>query len=216
VCVCVCVCVWLSRKPVSQVVVINHVPLCYCCARQSVRRFAFCFRVLGDHWRCNGKEIERYSTRRNPIAKNTLPIFILINKFKTRLGEIKANVSNANSYQKTKHPRLGLLNATEWLRFIEVHTVHHTRQLKRIRRKLTVDSWKFEIQKSIFYPNCPVLNTQYSLLNTTMIKQFRSIYALNIILLIGISILIRIDIIVTLFVFSLNSFIENLNLMQVI
>ena len=65
---------------------------------------------------------------------------ILINKFKTRLGEIKAKISNANSYQKTKHPRLGLLNAKEWLRFIEVHTVHHTRQLKRISRKLRIEN----------------------------------------------------------------------------
>ena len=65
---------------------------------------------------------------------------ILINKFKTRLGEIKAKISNANSYQKTKHPRLGLLNGKEWLRFIEVHTVHHTRQLKRISRKLRIEN----------------------------------------------------------------------------
>jgi hypothetical protein len=65
---------------------------------------------------------------------------ILINKFKNRLGEVKSNINNANPYQKTKHPRLGLLNANEWLRFIEVHTIHHTRQLKRIGRKLTVDS----------------------------------------------------------------------------
>jgi hypothetical protein len=65
---------------------------------------------------------------------------ILINKFKTRLEEIQSNINNANPYQKAKHPRLGLLNAKEWLRFIEVHTIHHIRQLKRISRKLTVDS----------------------------------------------------------------------------
>lgn len=64
----------------------------------------------------------------------------LIAKFKIRLGEIKSKIHKANPYQKTKHPRLGLLNAKEWFRFIEVHTVHHTRQLKRIGRKLTVDS----------------------------------------------------------------------------
>jgi len=28
------------------------------------------------------------------------------------------------------------LNAEEWFRFIEVHTVHHTRQLRRIGRRL--------------------------------------------------------------------------------
>jgi hypothetical protein len=84
------------------------------------------------------KAPEKIAAMTTKISKEDA--FILINKFKTRLGEIKANVSNANSYQKTKHPRLGLLNAKEWLRFIEVHTAHHTRQLKRIRRKLKVDS----------------------------------------------------------------------------
>jgi len=64
----------------------------------------------------------------------------LIAKFKIRLGEIKSKIHKANTYQKTKHPRLGLLNAKQWFRFIEVHTVHHTRQLKRIEKMLTVDS----------------------------------------------------------------------------
>ncbi len=64
----------------------------------------------------------------------------LIAKFKIRLGEIKSKIHKANPYQKAKHPRLGLLNAKEWFRFIEVHTLHHTRQLKRIGRKLTVDT----------------------------------------------------------------------------
>jgi hypothetical protein len=65
---------------------------------------------------------------------------ILINKFKNRLGEVKSNMNNANPYQKTKHPRLGLLNAKEWLRFIEVHTIHHTRQLRRIGRQLRIEN----------------------------------------------------------------------------
>ncbi len=60
----------------------------------------------------------------------------LIAKFKIRLGEIKSKINKSNPYQKTKHPRLGLLNAKQWFRFIEVHTVHHTRQLKRIGREL--------------------------------------------------------------------------------
>jgi hypothetical protein len=64
----------------------------------------------------------------------------LINKFKTRLGEVISNINDANPYQKTKHPRLGLLNAQEWFRFIEVHTVHHIKQLKRIGRQLRIEN----------------------------------------------------------------------------
>ena len=45
----------------------------------------------------DGKEIERYSTKRNPIAKNTLPIFILINNYTASAGEILAGCLKINS-----------------------------------------------------------------------------------------------------------------------
>ena len=61
----------------------------------------------------------------------------LIIKFKMRLDEIKPQIKKANPYQKAKHPRLGLLNAKQWFRFIEIHSIHHTRQLKRINAHLT-------------------------------------------------------------------------------
>ncbi len=64
----------------------------------------------------------------------------LIIKFRRRLTELKDKVEKADKHQKIKHPRLGLLNARQWWRFIEIHTRHHTRQLKRIKKKLTVDS----------------------------------------------------------------------------
>lgn len=60
----------------------------------------------------------------------------LIIKFKMRLDEIKPQLKKADPYQKAKHPRLGLLNAKQWFRFIEIHTIHHTRQLKRIGKQL--------------------------------------------------------------------------------
>lgn len=60
----------------------------------------------------------------------------LINKFKMRLDEVKPQIKNAHPYQKAKHPRLGLLNAKQWFRFIEIHTIHHIRQLKRIAARL--------------------------------------------------------------------------------
>ena len=60
----------------------------------------------------------------------------LIVKFKNRLSDIRQRIKNADSHQKIKHPRLGLLNAKQWFRFIEVHTIHHTKQLKRISSKI--------------------------------------------------------------------------------
>lgn len=63
----------------------------------------------------------------------------LILKFKLRLQEISQQVNAADPHQKIKHPRLGLLNAKQWFRFIEVHTIHHTKQLKRIENQLGKD-----------------------------------------------------------------------------
>ena len=64
----------------------------------------------------------------------------LIVKFRSRLTDLKNKVDKADKYQKIKHPRLGLLNARQWLRFIEIHTIHHTRQLKRIKNQLRMES----------------------------------------------------------------------------
>jgi hypothetical protein len=58
----------------------------------------------------------------------------LLMKFKTRLTEIQSQIHLADPNQKIEHPRLGLLNGQQWLRFIEVHTIHHTKQLKRINK----------------------------------------------------------------------------------
>lgn len=62
----------------------------------------------------------------------------LIVKFKSRLSAIKSRIRDADPQQKIKHPRLGLLNAKQWLRFIEIHTIHHTKQLKRISSQLKI------------------------------------------------------------------------------
>jgi carboxyl-terminal processing protease len=45
----------------------------------------------------HGKEIERYQTKRNPIIKGKLPIFILINNYTASAGEILAGCLKINS-----------------------------------------------------------------------------------------------------------------------
>ena len=60
----------------------------------------------------------------------------LIRNFNQRLEELVPQVSQATSGQKAKHPRLGLLDAQQWLRFIEIHTKHHEKQLLRIKKQL--------------------------------------------------------------------------------
>jgi hypothetical protein len=83
------------------------------------------------------KAPKRIASMVKQISKEEAKTLIL--KFKLRLNEISQQVNAADPHQKIKHPRLGLLNAKQWFRFIEVHTIHHTRQLKRIEKQLGKD-----------------------------------------------------------------------------
>jgi len=56
----------------------------------------------------------------------------LIVKFQARLAEIAPRIDKATKYHKVKHPRLGHFNALQWFRFIQIHTLHHEKQLARI------------------------------------------------------------------------------------
>ncbi len=57
-------------------------------------------------------------------------------KFKENLSKLLPEITTASSSQKAKHPRMGLFNAKQWLRFIEIHTRHHEKQLYRIEAAL--------------------------------------------------------------------------------
>ncbi len=53
-----------------------------------------------------------------------------INKFEQELAETYPKIVGTLKNIKTKHPRLGYLNAQQWLRFIEIHL----KQLNRIEK----------------------------------------------------------------------------------
>ena len=55
-------------------------------------------------------------------------------KVKKRVEQLMGAISKASSFIKVKHPRLGMLNARQWLRFINIHTRHHFRQIERIEK----------------------------------------------------------------------------------
>lgn len=61
-----------------------------------------------------------------------------INQTKAHLKALLSNIGEASLSQKAPHPRLGLLNAPQWLRFIEIHTHHHEKQLHRITKQLSL------------------------------------------------------------------------------
>jgi hypothetical protein len=57
---------------------------------------------------------------------------VMINDFLVQLQPFGKKLEQAHSSFKTPHPRLGYLNANQWLRSIEIHLKHHLKQLKRI------------------------------------------------------------------------------------
>ncbi len=57
-----------------------------------------------------------------------------IKDFETEIGKIYPQIKAANPKIKVKHPRLGFLNAKQWLRFIEIHLAHHLKQIHRIEK----------------------------------------------------------------------------------
>lgn len=56
----------------------------------------------------------------------------LITQFLEQLEKDLKIIKNADKNLKTLHPRLGYLNAFQWLRFIGIHLNHHLQQLHRI------------------------------------------------------------------------------------
>lgn len=61
----------------------------------------------------------------------------LIIKCRKRIEEAFPAIHNVPLKNRSKHPRLGMLNAAEWLKFIRIHLQHHLKQLKRISTNFT-------------------------------------------------------------------------------
>jgi hypothetical protein len=60
----------------------------------------------------------------------------LIIKSRKRMDDILPLLKEADLNARHKHPRLGMLNANQWLKFIRIHLLHHLKQLDRIRKKV--------------------------------------------------------------------------------
>jgi len=73
---------------------------------------------------------KRLEDRIKKITKTEALDFIL--EFEKSLEMVYPGIAVADKTIKTKHPRLGYLNAKQWFRFIEIHLKHHLKQLLRI------------------------------------------------------------------------------------
>jgi len=75
---------------------------------------------------------KRLESRVKVISKQEAAAFIT--KFLEQLDKDIPGIYTSDAALKTPHPRLGYLNAKQWLRFIEIHLKHHLKQIKRIEK----------------------------------------------------------------------------------
>ena len=68
------------------------------------------------------------------ITKEEAANFLV--KIYKKLDTLNSQYKNFDCNYKVKHPRLGYLDAKNWLRFMVVHTKHHQNQIIRIEREL--------------------------------------------------------------------------------
>jgi hypothetical protein len=57
----------------------------------------------------------------------------LLIKTRKRIEGITGLINDAKENVRWQHPRLGMLNAAQWFKFIRVHLEHHLKQLERIK-----------------------------------------------------------------------------------
>lgn len=74
---------------------------------------------------------------RNPVKKLTKEdARNLIVKCHKRIEDVFKLVFDSNPKKRVKHPRMGMLNARQWFKFILIHLKHHLKQLDRIEKNL--------------------------------------------------------------------------------
>ncbi|MBS1532618.1 MAG: DinB family protein [Bacteroidetes bacterium] len=59
----------------------------------------------------------------------------LIIKCRKRIAEVAPLIHDSAINKRMKHPRMGMLNAAQWFKFILIHLNHHIKQLNRIEKK---------------------------------------------------------------------------------
>ena len=64
------------------------------------------------------------------ISKEEARNFII--KCRKRLDEMCDLLKSTPSVRRSQHPRLGMLTAPQWFKFIRIHLQHHLKQLDRI------------------------------------------------------------------------------------
>lgn len=73
----------------------------------------------------------------NKLSKEEVKNLLI--KCRKRIDDTVSLVKDASPDSRYKHPRLGMLNAKQWLKFIRIHLQHHLKQLWRIKNKFKIN-----------------------------------------------------------------------------
>jgi len=69
----------------------------------------------------------------NKISKEDAKNLII--KCRKRIETTMPLIAESSPTNRYKHPRMGMLNARQWFKFIRIHLQHHLKQLNRIKNK---------------------------------------------------------------------------------
>lgn len=58
-------------------------------------------------------------------------------KSRNQLDKVFPLIEDALPNYRMKHPRMGMLTASQWLKFIRIHSLHHLKQLQRIKNNFS-------------------------------------------------------------------------------
>jgi hypothetical protein len=63
----------------------------------------------------------------------------LIIKCRKRIDDTAPLIKNSLPASRNKHPRLGMLNAKQWFKFIRIHAEHHLKQINRLKNIFLIE-----------------------------------------------------------------------------
>ena len=92
------------------------------------------FLLLGRFPKVNAPAVVNQKMPAVKISKEEAKNMII--KCRMRMDTITPLINASSAASRYKHPRLGMLNARQWFRFIRIHLEHHLKQLNRIKINL--------------------------------------------------------------------------------
>lgn len=80
-----------------------------------------------------GRKVPEVIEKRTPKINSIAEAKQMLDLLESELNEIWDKRDLWSDTQKLKHPALGLMNNSQWIKFMYIHSMHHLKQLDRIK-----------------------------------------------------------------------------------